>query len=152
MQRRFIENIQLWKYMYVYVLYCCICFLQELCLNIIPTFADLIEYTTLKKSLIPRIKKLCLGTSVLTVKNFSVSALKCHVVVSLVTSASVDFNAVWRNHCASINSVVTFVPVTTLLFVAFVVSEVIAIVCSNICVYNTISVFSNCFVCCSCLY
>uniref|UniRef100_A0A2C9JXV3 Protein kinase domain-containing protein n=1 Tax=Biomphalaria glabrata TaxID=6526 RepID=A0A2C9JXV3_BIOGL len=39
--------------------------IQELCLSIIPTFADLIEYTTLKKSMIPRIKKLCLGTSVL---------------------------------------------------------------------------------------
>ncbi|CAG5134144.1 unnamed protein product [Candidula unifasciata] len=48
--------------------------IQELCLSIIPTFADLIEYTTLKKSLIPRIKKLCLGTSVLTVR---VNCLLC---------------------------------------------------------------------------
>ncbi|XP_055899440.1 SCY1-like protein 2 isoform X1 [Biomphalaria glabrata] len=48
--------------------------MQELCLSIIPTFADLIEYTTLKKSMIPRIKKLCLGTSVLNVR---VNCLLC---------------------------------------------------------------------------
>lgn len=48
--------------------------IQELCLSIIPTFADLIEYTTLKKSLIPRIKKLCLGTSILNVR---VNCLLC---------------------------------------------------------------------------
>ncbi|XP_059155505.1 SCY1-like protein 2 isoform X2 [Physella acuta] len=48
--------------------------IQELCLHIIPTFADLIEYSTLKKSLVPRIKKLCLGTSVLNVR---VNCLLC---------------------------------------------------------------------------
>ncbi|KAH9518743.1 SCY1-like protein 2 [Bulinus truncatus] len=48
--------------------------IQELCLSIIPTFADLIEYTTLKKSLIPRVKKLCLSTSVLNVR---VNCLLC---------------------------------------------------------------------------
>ncbi|GFN83526.1 scy1-like protein 2 [Plakobranchus ocellatus] len=48
--------------------------IQELCLSIIPTFADLIEYSTLKKSLVPRIKKLCLSTSVLKVR---VNCLLC---------------------------------------------------------------------------
>lgn len=48
--------------------------IQELCLSITPTFADLIEYPTLKNSLVPRIKKLCLGTSVLTVR---VNCLLC---------------------------------------------------------------------------
>ncbi|XP_035825560.1 SCY1-like protein 2 [Aplysia californica] len=48
--------------------------IQELCLNIIPTFADLIEYNTLKKSLVPRVKKLCLSTSVLNVR---VNSLLC---------------------------------------------------------------------------
>lgn len=48
--------------------------IQELCLGIIPTFADLIEYSTLKKSLVPRIKKLCLATTVLKVR---VNCLLC---------------------------------------------------------------------------
>ncbi len=46
---------------------------QELCLNIIPTFASLIEYSQMKSALVPRIKKLCLGTTTLSV---STSALK----------------------------------------------------------------------------
>ncbi|ESP05108.1 hypothetical protein LOTGIDRAFT_151904 [Lottia gigantea] len=48
--------------------------IQELCLNIIPTFAELIEYTSLKNSVIPRIKKLTLKTSVLAVR---VNCLLC---------------------------------------------------------------------------
>lgn len=48
--------------------------IQELCLSIIPTFAELIEYSTLKNSLVPRIKKLCLDTAVLTVR---VNCLLC---------------------------------------------------------------------------
>nr|KAG5685486.1 hypothetical protein BaRGS_003379 [Batillaria attramentaria] len=48
--------------------------IQELCLSIIPTFAELIDYPTLKNSLVPRIKKLCLGTTVLTVR---VNCLLC---------------------------------------------------------------------------
>ncbi|KAK6184566.1 hypothetical protein SNE40_007015 [Patella caerulea] len=48
--------------------------IQELCLGIIPTFAELVEYTSLKNSLVPRIKKLCLTTSVLAVR---VNCLLC---------------------------------------------------------------------------
>ncbi|XP_041365074.1 SCY1-like protein 2 [Gigantopelta aegis] len=48
--------------------------IQELCLNIIPTFADLVEYSSLKSAIIPRIKKLCQRTSVLTVR---VNCLLC---------------------------------------------------------------------------
>uniref|UniRef100_A0A3Q3MNL9 SCY1 like pseudokinase 2 n=1 Tax=Labrus bergylta TaxID=56723 RepID=A0A3Q3MNL9_9LABR len=48
--------------------------IQELCLNIIPTFANLIEYTSMKNSLIPRIKSACLQTSSLAVR---VNSLVC---------------------------------------------------------------------------
>ncbi|KAL3842613.1 hypothetical protein ACJMK2_020606 [Sinanodonta woodiana] len=48
--------------------------LQEMCLNIVPTFADLIDYTSLKNSIVPRIKKLCLSTPVLGVR---VNSLLC---------------------------------------------------------------------------
>lgn len=41
--------------------------LQELCLNIIPTFANLIDYPSMKNALIPRIKNACLQTSSLAV-------------------------------------------------------------------------------------
>lgn len=56
-----------------------VCFFpkQELCLNIIPTFANLIEYPSMKNALIPRIKSACLQTSSLAV---------C-VLMSLVASA-----------------------------------------------------------------
>ncbi|XP_054575378.1 SCY1-like protein 2 isoform X4 [Eptesicus fuscus] len=37
--------------------------IQELCLNIIPTFANLIDYPSMKNALIPRIKNACLQTS-----------------------------------------------------------------------------------------
>ncbi|KPP69786.1 SCY1-like protein 2-like [Scleropages formosus] len=37
--------------------------IQELCLNIIPTFANLIDYPSMKNSLIPRVKTACLQTS-----------------------------------------------------------------------------------------
>ena len=49
--------------------------LQELCLNIIPTFANLIDYTSMKNALVPRIKKLCLGTSSLSVSYLFLSTL-----------------------------------------------------------------------------
>ncbi|GAB1598827.1 SCY1-like protein 2 [Argonauta hians] len=42
--------------------------IQELVLNIIPTFASMIEYTSLKNCIIPRIKKMCLATSSLSVR------------------------------------------------------------------------------------
>ncbi|XP_033731107.1 SCY1-like protein 2 [Pecten maximus] len=42
--------------------------LQELCLSIVPTFAELIEFSSLKNSIIPRIKKLCLSTGVLAIR------------------------------------------------------------------------------------
>ncbi|MBN3290737.1 SCYL2 protein, partial [Polypterus senegalus] len=46
--------------------------IQELCLNIIPTFANLIDYPSMKNSLIPRIKNACLQTS-----SLAVSIYKC---------------------------------------------------------------------------
>ncbi|XP_045147222.1 SCY1-like protein 2 [Echinops telfairi] len=46
--------------------------IQELCLNIIPTFANLIEYPSMKNALIPRIKNACLQTS-----SLAVSIYKC---------------------------------------------------------------------------
>ncbi|KAL4224685.1 SCY1-like protein 2 [Mactra antiquata] len=48
--------------------------IQELCLSIIPTFADLVDYSSLKNSIIPRIKKLCLATTIITVR---VNCLMC---------------------------------------------------------------------------
>ncbi|XP_078273256.1 SCY1-like protein 2 isoform X2 [Rhinoraja longicauda] len=48
--------------------------IQELCLNIIPTFANLIEYPSMKNSLIPRIKSASLQTSSLAVR---VNSLVC---------------------------------------------------------------------------
>lgn len=48
--------------------------IQELCLNIIPTFANLIDYPSMKNSLIPRIKSACLKTSSLAVR---VNSLVC---------------------------------------------------------------------------
>ena len=41
--------------------------LQELVLNIIPNFANMIEYSAMKHSVIPRIKSLCLQTTSLSV-------------------------------------------------------------------------------------
>ncbi|XP_056281265.1 SCY1-like protein 2 isoform X2 [Pseudoliparis swirei] len=48
--------------------------IQELCLNIIPTFANLIDYPSIKNSLIPRVKSACLQTSSLAVR---VNSLVC---------------------------------------------------------------------------
>ncbi|XP_046552388.1 SCY1-like protein 2 isoform X3 [Haliotis rubra] len=48
--------------------------IQELCLNIVPTFAELIEYSSLKNVIVPRIKKLCQSTSTLTIR---VNCLLC---------------------------------------------------------------------------
>ncbi|XP_043943833.1 SCY1-like protein 2 isoform X2 [Protopterus annectens] len=48
--------------------------IQELCLNIIPTFANLIDYPAMKNSVIPRIKNACLQTSSLAVR---VNSLVC---------------------------------------------------------------------------
>ncbi|OCT87626.1 hypothetical protein XELAEV_18021323mg [Xenopus laevis] len=48
--------------------------IQELCLNIIPTFANLIDYPSMKNSLIPRIKNACLQTSSLAIR---VNSLVC---------------------------------------------------------------------------
>ncbi|CAG7817472.1 unnamed protein product, partial [Allacma fusca] len=41
---------------------------QELCLSIIPSFASLIDYTAMKNSLFPRIRKLCITTQSLSVR------------------------------------------------------------------------------------
>lgn len=48
--------------------------IQELCLSIIPKFASLIEYSAMKNALLPRIKKLCITTSYLSVR---VNCLVC---------------------------------------------------------------------------
>ncbi|CAN8027160.1 unnamed protein product, partial [Ixodes persulcatus] len=48
--------------------------IQELCLNIIPDFAHLIDYPSMKNALLPRIKKLCLQTNYLSVR---VNCLVC---------------------------------------------------------------------------
>uniref|UniRef100_A0A2K5J7M9 Protein kinase domain-containing protein n=1 Tax=Colobus angolensis palliatus TaxID=336983 RepID=A0A2K5J7M9_COLAP len=47
---------------------------QELCLNIIPAFANLIDYPSMKRTLIPRIKNACLQMSSLAV---CVNSLVC---------------------------------------------------------------------------
>lgn len=51
---------------------------QELCLNIIPTFANLIDYPSMKNSLVPRIKSACLQTSSLAVSSNSHPVGACH--------------------------------------------------------------------------
>ncbi|KAG5671519.1 hypothetical protein PVAND_001713 [Polypedilum vanderplanki] len=48
--------------------------IQELCLSIIPTFASLIDYPSMKNHLLPRIKKLCIGSPLVSVK---VNCLLC---------------------------------------------------------------------------
>lgn len=58
---------------------------QELCLNIIPTFANLIDYPSMKNSLVPRIKSACLQTSSLAVSLHHF----CSQLVPLRLSASV---------------------------------------------------------------
>ncbi len=45
--------------------------IQELTLNILPTFASLLDYPSMKNAIVPRIKKLCLGTSSLSVSHFT---------------------------------------------------------------------------------
>ncbi|XP_030845520.1 SCY1-like protein 2 isoform X3 [Strongylocentrotus purpuratus] len=42
--------------------------IQELCLNILPSFAGMIEYNSIKHSIVPRLKKICLETSRLSVR------------------------------------------------------------------------------------
>lgn len=42
--------------------------IQELCLGVLPTFSTLIDYNAMKNSVIPRIKKLCLLSSNVSVK------------------------------------------------------------------------------------
>lgn len=41
--------------------------IQELCLSVLPTFAGLIEYHAMKNALLPRIKRLCISTSYISV-------------------------------------------------------------------------------------
>lgn len=48
--------------------------IHELCLSILPTFANLLDHSNVKNSLLPRIKKLCLSTSSLSVR---VNCLLC---------------------------------------------------------------------------
>lgn len=42
--------------------------IQELCLSIIPNFATLVEYSSMKNAMLPRIKHLCLTTAYLSVR------------------------------------------------------------------------------------
>lgn len=48
--------------------------IQELCLSILPTFASLVDYPSMKNHLLPRIKKLCISTQLISVK---VNCLLC---------------------------------------------------------------------------
>ncbi|KAL7023868.1 hypothetical protein ACKWTF_012821 [Chironomus riparius] len=48
--------------------------IQELCLSILPTFASLVDYPSMKNHLLPRIKKLCVTTQLISVK---VNCLLC---------------------------------------------------------------------------
>lgn len=48
--------------------------MQELCLNILPTFSSLLDYNETKNALLPRIKKLCLHSPSISVK---VNCLLC---------------------------------------------------------------------------
>lgn len=41
--------------------------IQELCLSVLPTFASLLDYPAMKNALLPRIKRLCINTSYLSV-------------------------------------------------------------------------------------
>uniref|UniRef100_A0A1B6KRA0 Protein kinase domain-containing protein n=1 Tax=Graphocephala atropunctata TaxID=36148 RepID=A0A1B6KRA0_9HEMI len=48
--------------------------IQELCLSVLPTYASLIEYPAMKNALLPRIKRLCISTSFISVR---VNCLVC---------------------------------------------------------------------------
>lgn len=48
--------------------------IHELCLSVLPTFAGLLDHASVKNSLLPRIKRLCLSTSGLSVR---VNCLLC---------------------------------------------------------------------------
>lgn len=48
--------------------------IQELCLSILPTFASLVDYPSMKNHLLPRIKKLCVSSPLVSVK---VNCLLC---------------------------------------------------------------------------
>ncbi|KAK3928134.1 SCY1-like protein 2 [Frankliniella fusca] len=48
--------------------------IQELCLSVLPTFASMIDYPAMKNALLPRIKRLCINTSFLSVR---VNCLVC---------------------------------------------------------------------------
>lgn len=48
--------------------------IHELCLSVLPTFAGLLDHANIKNSVLPRIKKLCLSTSNLSVR---VNCLLC---------------------------------------------------------------------------
>lgn len=48
--------------------------IQELCLSILPSLANLIEYPAMKNALLPRIKRLCISTSHISVR---VNCLVC---------------------------------------------------------------------------
>lgn len=48
--------------------------IHEMCLNILPTFAGLLNHANVKNSVLPKIKKLCLSTSTLSVR---VNCLLC---------------------------------------------------------------------------
>lgn len=48
--------------------------IQELCLSVLPTFASMLDYPAMKNALLPRIKRLCINTSYLSVR---VNCLVC---------------------------------------------------------------------------
>lgn len=48
--------------------------IHELCLNVLPTFAGLLDHAAVKNSVLPRVKRLCLSTQSLSVR---VNCLLC---------------------------------------------------------------------------
>ena len=44
--------------------------LQELCVSILPTFVDMMDYSSMKHSIVPRMVFLCLNTESIAVSNW----------------------------------------------------------------------------------
>nr|CAD7407170.1 unnamed protein product [Timema poppensis] len=55
--------------------------IQELCLSVLPTFAGLIDYPAMKNALLPRIKKLCVNTSYISVLMTCVPQVRVNCLV-----------------------------------------------------------------------
>ena len=42
--------------------------IQELCISVLPTFANMIDYSSMKHAILPKLKSLCLETNSLKVR------------------------------------------------------------------------------------